>query len=71
MTREPPCRGLEVGVRTAALELINQIVVGVGEADRNSLAVQTEALKCAVRITKETVDSSALQARLAAAAVLR
>lgn len=64
-------RSMESVVRVAALSLMAKVVTGLGATDRTSLAVQTDALKFAVKAAKESSDSSASTIRTASAGILR
>ena len=58
-------------MRTAALELVASVVSGLGPGDRSTLAVQSDALKCAVRAVKDAADASSAVHHMAAASILR
>lgn len=65
------CRSMDTAVRSAALNLIAKAVSGLRGSDRSSLAVQTDAMKIAVKTAKESTDPSAAFTRVAAAEILR
>ena len=58
-------------MRTAALELVASVVSGLGPGDRSTLAVQSDALKYAVRAVKDAADASSAVHHMAAASILR
>ena len=62
---------MDTAVRSAALNLMAKAVSGLGGSDRSSLAVQSDAMKAAVKTAKESSDPSAALIRVAAAEVLR
>ena len=64
-------RGMDMRVRRAALNLMAEIVSGLGAADRTSQAVQTDALKFAIKAAKESSEASAAAVRISCANVMR
>ncbi len=62
---------MDTTVRSAALNLAAKAVSGLGGSDRSSLALQSDAMKLAVKAAKESTDPSAALIRVAAAELLR
>ena len=49
-------------MRVAALQLMAAVVAGVGDGDRNTAAVQADALKAVLRAAKEGPDADTCMA---------
>ena len=49
-------------MRVAALQLMAAVVAGVGDGDRNTAAVQADALKAVLRVAKEGPDADTCMA---------
>ena len=48
-----PCRYIDPQTKIQALQLIAAVVRGLGDRDRNTVAIQGDALKAAARVAKE------------------
>ena len=57
MTLSALCRYMDAQTKMQALQLIAAIIRGLGDRDRNVVAIQSDALKAAVRVAKEAATA--------------